>query len=56
MHPAFATDEMKSITGSWRDRQWEYDLLKDPDTHKYLKDHGVTMINYRDLIQMKKGR
>ncbi|NLX78592.1 MAG: ChbG/HpnK family deacetylase [Clostridiales bacterium] len=56
VHPAFATDEMKSITGSWRDRQWEYDLLKDPDTHKYLKDHGVTMINYRDLIQMKKGR
>ena len=56
VHPALETDELKGIVGSWRDRVWEYSILKDPDTHKYLKEHGVTMISYRDLRKMKKGR
>lgn len=54
VHPAFETDELKSITGSWRGRVWEYTLMKDPETHKYLKDHGVTMISYRDMRNMRK--
>ncbi len=56
LHPALETDELKSITGNWFQRVWEYTLMKDPATHEYLKEHGVTMISYRDLIKMKKGR
>ena len=55
LHPALETDELKSITENWFQRVWEYNLMKDPATHEYLKDHGVTMISYRDLIAMKKG-
>lgn len=53
IHPAIETDELKSITNAWRNRVWEYELMKDPYTHKYLEEHGVKLINYRDLIEMK---
>ena len=56
IHPSVENDELKSITGRWQDRVWEYQLMKDPYTHKYLKDHGVELISYRELIAMKGGR
>ena len=53
VHPSVESDELKSITSRWMNRVWEYRLMKDPATHKYLRDHGVIMINYRDLIRLK---
>ena len=53
VHPALETDELKSIVGPWRDRVWEYRLMKDPYTHEYLKAHGVELISYRDLERIK---
>ena len=55
VHPAVESDEIKGITARWQDRVWEYQLLKDPYTHKYLKDHGIELISYRELIKMKGG-
>lgn len=52
VHPARESDELKFITARWRDREWEYQILKDPETHKYLKEHGVELISYRDLLEM----
>lgn len=54
VHPAMNTDELRSITGAWHQRVWEYRLLGDPYTHEYLKEHGVELISYRELIEMKK--
>ena len=56
VHPSVENDELKSITGRWQDRVWEYELMKDPYVHKYLKDHGVELISYRELIKMKGGK
>ncbi|MCQ2463103.1 MAG: polysaccharide deacetylase family protein [Clostridia bacterium] len=53
IHPAFDTEELAGITATHTYRFWEYTLMKDPETHKYLNDHGVTLISYRDLIAMK---
>lgn len=53
VHPVIEDDEVKTITASWRCRLWEYTLMKDPETEKYLNDHGVELISYRDLIKMK---
>ncbi len=53
VHPALETDELKSITGNWWQRVWEYQLMKDPETIKTLTDHGVELISYRELIKMK---
>ncbi len=56
IHPSVECDELKSITGRWQDRVWEYQLMKDPYTHQFLKEHGVQLINYRQLIAMKGGK
>lgn len=56
VHPAKASDELRGITNSWRFRDWEYQLLNDPETEKYLNDHGVEMISYRELIKLKGGK
>ena len=56
IHPALPTDEMKSITASWVRRSWEYELMKDPITHQYFKDHNIELISYRELVQMKAGK
>lgn len=54
LHPAMKTEELMSITGAWWQRTLEYKLMKDPYTHEYLKAHGVELISYRELIEMKK--
>ena len=54
LHPALETDELKAITPNWFQRVWEYRLMNDPETHAYLAAHGVTMISYRDLTEIKK--
>lgn len=53
VHPSLDTPELRSITGAWHQRVWEYQLLKDPETHEYLKAHGIELISYRELIEMK---
>lgn len=53
VHPAKACDELRGITNSWKYRDWEFNLMNDPETHKHLKAHGVELISYRDLIAMK---
>lgn len=55
IHPAHESDELKGITGRWQDRVWEYQLMKDPYTHEYLKKNDVHLISYRELNKMKGG-
>ena len=54
VHPCIENDEMKTIIRNWRDRVWEYRLMRDPATHRYLKDHGIEMISYHDLVELRK--
>ncbi len=53
IHPAFESDELKGITGSWQRRVWEHKLFSDPATLQYIKDLGIKLISYRDLADMK---
>lgn len=53
VHPALESDEIKFITACWRDRVWEYTLMKDPKTEQHLNAHGIELISYRELIKMK---
>ena len=54
MHPAVECDEIKSITGSWRNRLWEYKILSDPATRQHIEANGIKLITYRDLAEMRK--
>ncbi len=53
IHPCKEDDEVKTIMGGWQYRVWEYNIINDPKTHEYLKDHGVELIDYHDIVQMK---
>ena len=54
MHPAVESDEIKSITGSWIHRFWEYQILSDPATKQHIEANGIKLITYRDLAEMRK--
>ena len=54
IHPAYISDELKSITGTWERRNWEYKLFSDPKTKQHIDSLGIKLINYRDLAQMRK--
>lgn len=53
IHPCKEDEEMKTFIRGWQYRVWEYNLINDPATHEYLKNHGIELISYRDLIKMK---
>ena len=53
LHPCKDTDEIKSITPNWFQRVWEYNLMNDPATHEFLAMHGIKMISYRELREIK---
>lgn len=52
LHPALECDELKTATGAWHRRVWEYRIMKDPATRKHIEAHGIKLINYRDLAKM----
>ena len=54
MHPSYETDDLKGASGCWERRVWEYRLLKDPATKQHIEAHGIKLINYRDLAEMRK--
>lgn len=53
IHPAYESEELKAITGSWQRRVWEYELFKDPKTLQHIDSLGIKLINYRDLKAMR---
>ena len=55
LHPAVESDEIKAITGNWKKRTWEYEIMKDPKTRQHIEACGIKLINYRDLKKMRCG-
>ncbi len=55
LHPAVESDEIKAITGNWKKRTWEYEIMKDPKTRQHIEACGIKLINYRDLKKMRFG-
>lgn len=52
VHPALDTEEMKSITGTWKRRYWEYLLMKDPTVEKYFKEKDIELISYKEMVRL----
>jgi len=55
IHPSLECDELKGITALWRCRVWEHKLFSDPATRQHLESKGITYINYRDVVRMRKA-
>ncbi len=54
LHPSIETDDLKGTTGAWERRVWEYQIMSDPRTKQHIEAHGIKLINYRDLANMRK--
>lgn len=54
LHPSLETDDLKGTTGAWKRRVWEYQIMSDPQTKQHIEAHGIKLINYRDLAEMRK--
>lgn len=54
LHPSIETDDLKGTSGAWHRRVWEYEIMKDPKTKQHIEAHGIKLINYRDLAEMRK--
>lgn len=54
LHPSLETDDLKGTTGAWERRVWEYEIMSDPQTKQHIEAHGIKLINYRDLAEMRK--
>ncbi|MFH1741688.1 MAG: polysaccharide deacetylase family protein [bacterium] len=49
VHVGQESEELESITSSWRIRTTDYAIMIDPDTRKYVEDTGVKLIGWRDI-------
>jgi len=49
-HPSVPTDNLKTITGTWQQRGWEGDLFADPVAIKFLKDKGIIITNWKEIM------
>ena len=54
LHPSIETDDLKGTTGAWERRVWEYKIMSDPQTKQHIEAHGIKLINYRDLAEIRK--
>jgi hypothetical protein len=50
-HPATPSDNLKSITGTWQQRVWEGELFADPVVIQFLKDEGIIITNWKEIMK-----
>ena len=55
-HPSIATDNLKSITGSWQQRIWEAEMFSDPVILQFFKDNDIEITTWREIMKRFEDR
>jgi predicted glycoside hydrolase/deacetylase ChbG (UPF0249 family) len=50
-HPSTGTENLKSITGSWQQRIWEYEMFSDPYLIQFFEDEGIIFTNWKEIMK-----
>lgn len=50
-HPSVASDQLKSITGSWQQRIWEAEMFADPNMIQFFEDEGIIFTNWKEIMK-----
>lgn len=50
-HPSEGTENLKTITNSWKQRMWEAKMFADPDLKQFFKDEGIIFTNWKEIMQ-----
>ncbi|MBS4218727.1 polysaccharide deacetylase family protein [Bacillus sp. FJAT-49711] len=54
-HPSYESEELKAITDTWQARQYEFDIFRDPEVKKVLKEENIKVIGWKELREMQRG-
>jgi len=54
IHPSLVTDELLAFHGQPEKRGMEFQLFRDADIHKTIKDEGIRLIHWRDLQKLQR--
>jgi chitin disaccharide deacetylase len=49
-HPSVETAGLKKITNSWQQRVWENKLFTDPVVQQYVKDNGIIVTSWKEVM------
>lgn len=50
-HPSIETDNLKGITGSWKQRMWEAQLFSDPVIKQFFKDNNIELTTWTEIMK-----
>ncbi len=50
-HPSVETENLKTITNSWQQRNWEAKMFADPDLIKFFEDEGIIFTNWKEIMK-----
>jgi hypothetical protein len=50
-HPSVPSENLKSITGSWQQRNWEAEMFADPDLKQFFEDEGIIFTNWKEIMR-----
>ncbi len=50
-HPSVDTEQLKTITGSWQQRIWEYEMFADPDLKRFFEEEGIIFTNWKEIMK-----
>ena len=49
-HPSVETDGLKKITNAWQQRVWEDRLFADPVVQRFIKDNGIVVTDWKEVM------
>ena len=50
-HPSEPTENLKTITNSWKQRGWEAQLFSDPEVKAFFEEEGIIFTNWKELMK-----
>ncbi len=50
-HPSTPSENLKSITNSWKQRNWEAEMFADPDMIKFFEAKGILFTNWKEIMK-----
>ncbi|HMP03163.1 MAG TPA: polysaccharide deacetylase family protein [Gemmatales bacterium] len=55
-HPSVETEGLRRITNSWQQRVWEDRLFQDPVVRQFLKDSGIVVADWKEVMTRHAAR
>ena len=50
-HPSVDTENLKTITNSWQQRVWEYEMFSDPELIHFFEEEDIVFTNWKEIMK-----